>query len=81
MRTEQDIINDLAKLGWKYKQQKLSYEYEFHKGYNVIEIRGGDRVRTYEENYSEYDEENHTPIFIEYEVYCLIYELLNVGNE
>ena len=81
VRTEADIINDLKSLGWKYEKQRLSYEYKFYKGYNVIEICGGDKVIAYEELYYPDDEPNYRPIFIDYETYCLIYELLNLEEE
>ena len=80
-RTETDIITDLKALGWKYEKQRLSYEYKFYKGYNVIEIRGGDSVIAYEELYYPDDEPNYRPIFIDYETYCLIYELLSLEGD
>ena len=81
-RTEADIINDLKALGWRYQPQRLSYEYHFYKygGYH-IEIRGGDKVIAYEEGHEDWscDEyEMHKPILIPYDVYKLIYELLNL---
>ena len=80
-RTETDIINDLKALGWRYQQQRLSYEYKFYNKGNVIEIRGGDKVIAYEEKYFPDDEPNYQPICIDYDVYKLIYELLNLEEE
>lgn len=84
-RTEADIINDLKALGWNLQKQRLSYEYHFYKygGYH-IEIKGGDKVIAYEEGHEDWscgEYEMHKPIFIPYDVYCLIYELLNLEDE
>ena len=81
-RTETDIINDLKALGWNLQKQRLSYEYKFYKygGYH-IEIKGGDKVIAYEEGHEDWscgEYEMHKPIFIPYDVYKLIYELLNL---
>lgn len=81
-RTETDIINDLKALGWNLQKQRLSYEYHFYKygGYH-IEIRGGDKVIAYEEGHEDWscgEYEMHKPIFIPYDVYKLIFELLNL---
>ena len=80
-RTETNIINDLKALGWRYQPQRLSYEYKFYNKGNVIEIRGGDKVIAYEENYFPDDEPNYQPICIDYDVYKLIFELLNLEEE
>jgi ribosomal protein L9 len=84
-RTEVDIINELKALGWNLQKQRLSYEYHFYKygGYH-IEIRGGDKVIAYEEGHEDWscgEYEMHKPIFIPYDVYKLIFELLNLEEE
>jgi ribosomal protein L9 len=84
-RTETDIINELKELGWNLQKQRLSYEYHFYKygGYH-IEIKGGDKVIAYEEGHEDWscgEYEMHKPIFIPYDVYKLIYELLNLEEE
>jgi ribosomal protein L9 len=84
-RTETDIINELKALGWNLQKQRLSYEYHFYKygGYH-IEIKGGDKVITYEEGHEDWscgEYEMHKPIFIPYDVYKLIFELLNLEED